>query len=103
MAAHLFTALKNFKNQYNEEDINDTTWEILRSALDFSCWTEDLELEDYLELDNIVKTRNTHQLMMFLDEQLPVAQETWERLGKPKTRRDWQDALYNEYLLRKAL
>jgi len=83
MSAHVYTALQQL------QEATHTYFPSLQAALDFSCWTEDLSLEHYRELADIVHEHSEEALQAFVSRCLPVYQEEWRQLGEPRTREDW--------------
>lgn len=89
MAAHVLTAL----NQIIEDP--EGNMQYLPSALDLSCWTEDLDLQDYCQLRDIVKMNHNESYIALQGwARLMRMKYTpkWERLGRPETREAWRKA-----------
>lgn len=95
MAAHIKTALEQIaENKYPSGHV--------RIALQFSCWSEELSLDDYCRFDDIVnhfemtdtekdkECRRTAKLL------LPKYTSQWETLGKPQTREAWRMAQFGK-------
>jgi hypothetical protein len=93
MAAHIYTALQQIEDDI--ERLNLNLFEHLDAALRFSCWTEELELDEYLRLRNIVDDRDEDALVAFVAEMKPLYEDAWTDLRQPKTREEWLQRKYN--------
>jgi hypothetical protein len=93
MAAHIVTALTEIQKDTITDvpgtDVPDFYWRQLQTALDLSCWTEDLDLDEWRELQRVVDGRDSGELRDFVAKCLPIYQAEWERLGQPRTREEW--------------
>jgi hypothetical protein len=97
MAAHLLTALRQIRGEI-ERDKN-VYWPSLQAALELSCWTEDLDLDDYRSLATIVHNQDLPALKIWVDKQTAVATQTWRKLNQPVNREQWVDRLYRQVVL----
>jgi hypothetical protein len=88
MAAHIYTALNQIK-----DDLLLTNkilyWEGLQAALDYSCWTEELDLSEYAELQAVVKEQSLVKLAYWLGKTIPVYQQRFVKLDYPADRETW--------------
>lgn len=91
MAAHIKTALEQIIiDKYPAGHI--------RSALNFSCWTEELSLSDWVKFDDVcnhfVMADNEQNIYCkeLAKQLLPAYTIQWTELGKPKTREEWRKA-----------
>lgn len=91
MAAHIKTALEQLKEG---KFIVDS----VRSALALSCWTEELDFDDYLGFSQLVHGGPERvppvvyvrdAVMGFAFALYPKYRERWYNLGCPKTREQW--------------
>jgi hypothetical protein len=89
MAAHVITALKDIKD-------HGSSWDNLQCALNFSCWTELLEIDDYAELQRIVNLKSREALNTFITLLLPKYTNKWYLLNCPGTMEAW---INNEYAM----
>ncbi len=87
MAATAKTAL----TQLAEGDFNIYQ---IETALALSCWTEDLDLDEYIALDKIMSPGSKNQVIGFGLALLPKYKKQWYRLGCPNTREQWLNAKY---------
>jgi len=85
MAAHVLTALNQIK------DSPESNFKYIESALNISCWTEDLTMDEYMSLKFIV---NSDQLYGWSVAMIAVYKDIWYRLGCPATREEWINAHY---------
>lgn len=88
MAAHIVTAMTT------------TNWEVLPwdqvgAVLNFSCWTEDLDEDDYFELHNILILQDRPALVAWAASILEKYTPVWEWYGRPPTREQWLKVKYN--------
>lgn len=86
MAAHLKTALEQVTQDI---ELNRINWNHLQAALDISCWTEDLRLDDYVQLQGIVTDQDLQRLKEWVFYNLIKAEIEWGELGQPATREQW--------------
>lgn len=87
MAAHVLTALNQIKD-------NPVNFNHLQSALNLSCWTDDLDLNDYCTLSDIVTYENTEKLLAWVERMIAKYCDKWINLNCPDTREQWRKALY---------
>jgi hypothetical protein len=96
MAAHVLTALKQVADG---ERISN-----LQAALRINSWTDDLDLRQWQELDEICNgpcfpdngTQREYNAAAWATALVPQFTEEWERLGKPETREDWRREKYRK-------
>lgn len=100
MAAHILTALREIKFEIAHDRVNKGMslfqWKSLQDALNLACWTEDISLEEYEELETIVTERSIESITHWLDRILPKYRKQWENLGEPTTREEWNKIVYDE-------
>lgn len=96
MAAHVKTALEQII-------VDNFHYDHLLPAFDLSCWTEDLDFNDYCDLHDIVKAYATmpdsHRHDMVKQSAkllLPKYIQQWESLGRPDTREAWRMAKFGK-------
>jgi hypothetical protein len=87
MAAHVVTALNEIKKDLQQG--NPVQWDILNAALNLSCWTEDLDLDEYTALLVIVQKKYPMHLALLVGQCLEKYTNKWVLLGQPKTREEW--------------
>ena len=87
MAANIKTAL----TQMAEGKISSQS---LVPALHFSCWTEDLDLDEYHALQQISTSGSRDQVIGFGLALLPKYTQVWYKLGCPNTREQWLQQKY---------
>lgn len=94
MAAHIITAIRQ-----TEEDIklNRLDWKHLNAALSLSCWTEDINLDEYRELMTIVELENIDRLITWINLLKPKYTEIWFNWGCPNNREQWHEIKYHEW------
>lgn len=92
MAAHVLTALKEIDRRFITG--NNIAWDQLQAALDLSCWTEDLEYEDYRDLRDIVTRQDIEALTGFVRELIVAYNLIWESMNQPRNREDWLKIKY---------
>jgi hypothetical protein len=85
MAAHVLTGLHQVAEMAN----NDVTWAQLDAALQFSCWTEDLEDSYWKSLRQIVDDRDYPHLLAWVKLHEREYGNIWLDLGQPSTREEW--------------
>jgi hypothetical protein len=88
VAAHAWTAINQLRDEHVTHG-NPVNWPGLKAALDFSCWTELLELDDYTTLAEIVSSQDHLRLAFWLGEVYNRYKAEWERLNKPTTMEEW--------------
>lgn len=98
MAAHVLTGL----NQVAVMQETESTWHQLDAAVRLSCWTEDLTLEDWRLLRDIVSRRDFAELQEFIGAITQTYARTWEALGRPTTREEWNRASFGEVARKRA-
>ena len=91
MAAHVLTALKQIREDIKQNRLN---WSFFVAALMLSCWTEDLELDDYSQLDKIVTAEDKKLLSDWIISTYNKYYNEWFNLGCPKTREAWRKEKY---------
>lgn len=90
MAAHVKTALDQIiRGTVSNPDHIET-------ALNLSCWSEDLDFSDYCDFSSIFNSRFDYpvdkrmgMIVMVAKQLLPKYTAVWEKLGKPETREEW--------------
>jgi hypothetical protein len=92
MAAHVLTALNQLTDDIKE---NRVRWDFIQSALNFSCWTEDLDLFDYSELQEIVNRESINGLDNWIIDKYDFYYGIWLGMGMPKTREQWLKVKFN--------
>lgn len=96
MAAHVKTALEQISEQLNNEQNYSFDFDSLDAALNLSCWTEDLSLEDFTELDFIIAVsyrdyfQAVDDLKQFITVHYLKYKQEWLDLGQPATREEWR-------------
>ena len=93
MACHVVTALKTIK-EHGEPRSS------MKAAVELSCWTEDMDTDDWESLDNLVKKYETEEqfapaLYGWATALEPKYTNTWYGLGCPETREEWSKAKWN--------
>ena len=68
----------------------------MEAALSLSCWTEDLDLEEWRVLDGVVKSGCHRALEMVCKEMLVRVCLESADLGYPSNREEWHRAKYGE-------
>jgi hypothetical protein len=86
MAAHVLTALNQLNDDIKEDRVN---WEHIQSALNLSCWSEDLDLFDYSELQTIVNLQLIGALDNWITDKYDFYHNKWLEFGQPRTREEW--------------
>lgn len=98
MAAHVYTALQQIEADI--ERLNLNLFNQLEPALSFSCWTEDLDLDEYGELRQIVELHDTTPLVAedrlyeWVRTMKVKYEQVWQGYGEPRTREQWLEAKY---------
>lgn len=100
MAAHIVTALNQLTDDIDQNRVN---WDHLDAALKLSSWTEDLNLDDYISLRNVVDSGQEKpkaadpikRLSAWIENVYPKYLSIWQKLGNPRTREDWHKAKYS--------
>jgi hypothetical protein len=92
MAAHVITALNQLTDDIRKDRVN---WEFIQAALNFSCWTEDLDLDDYIDLDQINQSQNIDLLSDWITSIFNKYFAEWFKIGQPRTREDWRKLKYS--------
>lgn len=95
MAAHVKTALEQIvRGTVSNPDH-------IESALNLSCWSEDLDFSDYCDFSSIFNSYLNYPVGMRMDmvkmvavNLLPKYTAVWESLGKPDNREGWHRAKY---------
>lgn len=95
MAAHIKTALEQIiRGTVNNPDH-------IESALNLSCWSEDLDFSDYCDFSSIFNSslnypvdKRMDMIVMVAKTLLPKYTDIWQSLGNPETREDWHKAIY---------
>ena len=87
MAATIKTALTQLAE-------GKTSPESLKPALHFSCWTEDLDLDEYHALQQVSTSGSKNQVIGFGLALLPKYTQMWYQLGCPNTRKQWLQQKY---------
>jgi hypothetical protein len=98
MGAHVLRGLNNVATMAD----TDFTWSLLECAVQRSCWTEDLTLEDWRLLRDIVARRDYAGLQEFVGAVTQTYARTWEALGRPATREEWNRAEIREVARKRA-
>lgn len=96
MAAHVFTAIQQIEDELlkaHEEGHLYDRWSHLQAAVDLSTWTEDLELEHYYSLRDIIQSGNDIRLALWLGEMKVLYRKLWANLEQPRTREEWRQKL----------
>lgn len=88
MAAHVWTAVNQLRDEHVLRN-NPVNWPGLQAALDLSCWTELLDLEDYESLQDVVSKEDKIELAFWLGSVFVKYKEEWVRLGMPTTKEEW--------------
>lgn len=88
MAAHVLTALQQIIENPSRE------FEHLPSALDISCWTEDLSFLDHEELAELAYNGDVDGVEGWAYSHREKYYNEWVRLGRPETREEWREARY---------
>jgi hypothetical protein len=87
MAAHVITALTHLRDDmFKTLSVN---WPGLQAAVNLSCWTEQLEIDDYQRLDAIIDETNIMKLSYWMGEVYEKYWRIFEGLGKPTTMEEW--------------
>lgn len=97
MAAHLINAINYERNlllTLPETDLLARQIPQLQTALILSCWTEQLDLKDYLDLKAIVEKPDRVALLAWFDAMLAKYTPEWEQLCQPKNMEAWLKAKY---------
>ena len=94
MAANAVTGLKETLRMAQET--NSSLFYQMRAALELSCWTEDLDFEDYSRLAEVVYAKDFDGVEKLSAELLVAYTAEWEFLGRPETREEWHRAKYGE-------
>lgn len=89
MAAHILTAI----NQIIENP--EREFRHIKAALNLSCWTEDLDLNDYSRLSLV---ENSGELRFWAQQAKGKYEWRWEKLECPETREEWHKAQYGGQL-----
>ncbi|MHA1951268.1 MAG: hypothetical protein ACW987_15545 [Candidatus Thorarchaeota archaeon] len=91
MAAHVHTGLSQIKEDIlkNELGFDALNWDHLKTALNLSCWTEDLDFDHWKMMSTLVDAKNREGLKTWVNDMLPRYKEIWETYDKPKTREEW--------------
>lgn len=92
MAIHVYNALGELAE-------NNGTMPIahLRSALNLSCWSEDLEFYDYCELSTLVDHAEqkggtiTGEIIAWAKTKRMAYMVEWTKLGMPTCREEWRN------------
>jgi hypothetical protein len=92
MAAHILTALDQLTDDIKEDRVR---WDFIQTALDFSCWTEDLDLFDYSELQEIVNRESIEGLSNWITDKYDLYYGIWLGLGMPTTREKWNKVKFS--------
>lgn len=95
MAAHVKTALEQIvRGTVSNPDH-------IESALNLSCWSEDLDFSDYCDFSSVFNSYSNYPVEKRIDmckmvarSLLPKYTAVWESLGKPDTREEWHKAKY---------
>ena len=98
MSAHVYRALQdtlyNARATKEHFGTNSQEWEAvfshLQTALDHNTWTEQLDTEDYNELQRIVFTKDPDTLIEFIYNIMPIYGMKWYVVRCPGTREDWR-------------
>ena len=87
MAAHIVTALKELQIL---AEIGQASFEQIQAALDLSTWTEDIDFEDYRDLQEITKKESQSALAAWCKERLENRYlALYAEYGNPRTRAEW--------------
>lgn len=97
MSAHVLTALNEVTGNLADGKV---AWGHLQAALNISCWTEQLDLGEYIELTGIVAAQDAARLDAWIKSVYPAYQRQWERLEQPRTREEWINRLYEAVVVR---
>ena len=91
MAAHIVTALKQIEQQIEsgKPDLH------LDTALNLSCWTEDLDLDDYRSLGHLISDVDDPGLLPWVKIAIRKYTQVWEQVGEPSTREEWRDRYWD--------
>jgi hypothetical protein len=101
MAAHVYTALQQIEEDITEK-LSTNLFSHLRTALDLSTWTEDLDIDEYGELSRIVDLHTDkpltaeNSLLDWVREKKAKYEKLWKYYGEPRTREQWLTAKYGE-------
>ncbi len=93
MAAHVVTALEQVLQDIKYNRVN---FDYLESALNLSCWTEDLDYPDYDLLCRAVANKSISDLYFWRQGIGLKYRAIWLNLGQPATREEWRVAKWGE-------
>ena len=97
MAAHAVTGLiqcidRAQLRRNGDAEEQEKVFQYVRPALDFSCWTEDIDYKHYMAIDRAVKDEDIEALYNALVDALPDTIKLWQDLGRPSMREEWHRA-----------
>ena len=106
MAANIVTALAQVAQEVipsiKGEMVDRVNWDSLQAALNLSSWTEDLQLDDWYELQQAVKSRSPWELYDWLEGVAVEYLKTWAEFGFPANREAWVEAKHQKHLKEKG-
>lgn len=102
MAAHKLTGLRqtveDAQRVIDGKRSAESFLSMMRGALELSCWTEDLSIDEWAELDKLAKAGNIENIRLWAQRHIPAAIEEWEMLGRPSFREAWCAAVWKRFL-----
>lgn len=95
MAAHIVTGLLSVIELRNQEQIRNE----MQAALALSCWTEDLDLDEWCKLNALVERNWMSEFHLeairILGKYIPI----WQELLEPKTREEWHHSKLHPFAI----
>ena len=90
MAAHIITALGQLAQELGDGFApNEPNWSSLDTALNLSCWTEDLDYDDYIDLRSAVDAADAWWLIELIEVIAYKYLHRWAERGFPANREEW--------------
>lgn len=93
MAAHVWTALNQLREDHIIKEL-PVNWDAMKASLNFSCWTELLDLDDYIDLRGYVDDEDTLGLVFWIGTVFSKYKAKWDKLGQPTTMGAWVDQAF---------
>jgi len=93
MAAHILTALDQLTDDIKSDRVR---WDFIQAALNLSSWTEDLDLFDYSELQDITTRESVSGLSNWITDKYDFYYGIWLGLGMPTTREEWNRVKFSK-------
>ena len=94
MAAHVIVALAQVAQELNVDRnvtlLDEPNWEGLKAATELSCWTEELDIDDFSNLVAAIGIFDTWGLYEWMEIVAPKYLARWAGLGFPASREEWR-------------